>query len=96
MKAWLGSTAYEVTQEQLDALNKAAESKYRETGDRAKGLEAAIAYVKKEKCKVLIKNQPIMPSGSGEGLAAGLTEEQLQEKFNEMFAAAMEAMNKKK
>lgn len=53
MKAHLGHMVFEVTPEQMEGLNAAAEKEWHATQDRAKGLVAAIDYCKKAKCKVI-------------------------------------------
>ena len=65
MKAHLGTTVFEVTQEQLNKLNEIAEKVYMETSDRQKGLQAAIDYCKSEGCKI-VSQQKVMLSKSGE------------------------------
>ena len=53
MKAHLGVYTFNVSQKQLEDLNKIAEKVYMETQDRQKGLQAAIDYCKDQGCEVL-------------------------------------------
>lgn len=91
-KAWLGGTVYGVTAEQLDKLNKIAEEVYQKTGDRSKGLEAAIKHCKDNKFPV-VKKAVVMNSQVGELLEEN--PEKMQEMFNKMFAEAMKDFQEK-
>lgn len=84
MKAWLGSTIFEVTQKQLDKLNEIAEQEFRKTSDRAKGLQAAIDYCNAQKCPI-VRDVNVIPSTVGEaGKQIGFTE------MSRMIEAAVE------
>lgn len=93
MKAWLGNTVYDVTAEQLAELNRIAEEVYQKTGDRGKGFEAAVEYVKEQGCAVL-KKVRVIAAEQGNLLAEN--PEKLQEMFDKMFAAALKKSATKK